>query len=91
MIQKTAFAAGVGLAIVAVWPSHARVKTISKDKPAVVRVFEKIASVTTAHETATTASLEVHDIFVRGERTRVRVAIVTTPNRFWGCVRAARV
>ncbi len=75
MIPKTAIVAGVGLAIVAAWPSHARVKTISEDKPAVVRVVEKNASVTTAHETATAASLEVHDIFVRGERTRVRVEV----------------
>ena len=32
MIPKTAFAAGVGLAIVAAWPSHARAKLISEDK-----------------------------------------------------------
>lgn len=31
---------------------------------------------TTAHETATTASLEVHDIFVRGKRIRVRAEVV---------------
>ena len=79
MIPKTLFAAGVGLAIVAAWPSHARAKIISGDKPAVTRVVKKNASVTTAHETATTASLEVHDIFVRGKRTRVRVEVVTDP------------
>ena len=79
MIPKTAFAAGVGLAIVAAWPSHARAKTISRDKPAVARVGKKNASVTTAHETVTTASLEVHDIFVRGKRTRVSVKVVTDP------------
>ena len=77
MIPKTTFAAGVGLVIVAAWPSHARAKTISEDKLAVAYVVAKNASVTTAHETATTASLEVHDIFVRGKRTRVRVEVVT--------------
>ena len=82
MIPNTTFAAGVGLAIVAAWPSHARAKTISEDKPAVARVVKKNASVTTAHETATTASLEVHDIFVRGKRTRVRVEVVTHPKAF---------
>ena len=79
MIPKTTFAAGVGLAIVAAWPSHARAKTISEDKPGVARVVKENASVTTAYETATTASLEVHDIFVRGKRTRVRVEVVTDP------------
>ena len=41
MIPKTTFAAGVGLAIVAAWRSHARAKTISEDKPAVARVVKK--------------------------------------------------
>ena len=77
MIPKTAFAAGVGLEIVAAGPSHTRAKLISEDKPALARVVEKNASVTTAHETATTASLVVHDIFVFGKRTRARVEVVT--------------
>jgi len=79
VIPNTTFAAGIGLAIVAAWPSHARAKTISEDKPAVACVVKKNASVTTAYETATTESLEVQDIFVRGKRTRVSVEVVTDP------------
>ena len=77
MIPKTAFAAGVGLEIDAAGPSHTRAKLISEDKSAVARVVEKNASVTKAKETATIASLAVHNIVVRGKRARVRIEVVT--------------
>jgi len=75
MNSKTAIVAGIGLALASADQSQARVKTISKDKPAAVRVVEENATVTTQHAAAKAVSLEVHDIFVRGERTRVRIEV----------------
>ena len=52
-----------------------RVLALHSSKPAKVVVVARATQVSTEHATADVATLEVHDIFVRGERTRVRVEV----------------
>lgn len=52
-----------------------RVPKLDAAKPAKVVELARATQVSTEHATADIATLEVHDVFVRGERTRVRVEV----------------
>jgi hypothetical protein len=63
------------LTLVSACQTHTHITDITSDKPATISVVTKNAIVTTEHAAAKIVALEVHDIFVRGERTRVRVEV----------------
>lgn len=52
-----------------------RVPKLDAVKPAKIVELARATQVSTEHATADIARLEVHDVFVRGERTRVRVEV----------------
>tara|TARA_B100000676_G_scaffold307696_1_gene366768 strand:- start:20805 stop:21692 length:888 start_codon:yes stop_codon:yes gene_type:complete len=75
MNSKTIIAVILLLTLGSACQTHTRINYIAADKPATINVVSENVTVTTEHIAAKVAALEVHDIFVRGERTRIRVEV----------------
>ena len=80
---KTITAAIFILILAPACQTHARVENITPDKPAAITVVANNAIAMTEHAADKAVSLEVHNIFVRGERTRKRVEVAANGKSVW--------